>query len=163
MNYQDDTYTDSYISTIGVDFVSNIYYYNAGPVWILILLLQKIKTIDLDGKTVKLQIVSLLIIFANAKNITLKPILKASHSCCLKNRNFCNNSAEKSQNCNHFTQNIFASTHHVHITNLLPCVLISLISVALQWDTAGQERFRYISLCVSLTTLLLMLFFFFFS
>jgi len=112
---------------------------------------------------VKLQIVSLLIIFANAKNITLKPILKASHSCCLKNRNFCNNSAEKSQNCNHFTQNIFASTHHVHITNLLPCVLISLISVALQWDTAGQERFRYISLCVSLTTLLLMLFFFFFS
>ena len=34
----DDTYTESYISTIGVDF--------------------KIRTIDLDGKTVKLQIVS---------------------------------------------------------------------------------------------------------
>lgn len=36
---QDDTYTESYISTIGVDF--------------------KIRTIDMDGKTVKLQIVSL--------------------------------------------------------------------------------------------------------
>lgn len=34
---QDDTYTESYISTIGVDF--------------------KIRTIDMDGKTVKLQIV----------------------------------------------------------------------------------------------------------
>lgn len=36
--YQDDTYTESYISTIGVDF--------------------KIRTIELDGKTIKLQIVS---------------------------------------------------------------------------------------------------------
>lgn len=34
----DDTYTESYISTIGVDF--------------------KIRTIELDGKTIKLQIVS---------------------------------------------------------------------------------------------------------
>eukprot|EP01066_Platyproteum_vivax_P008845 Platyproteum_vivax@DN3815_c0_g1_i1.p1 len=36
LRFADDTYTDSYISTIGVDF--------------------KIRTIDLDGKTVKLQI-----------------------------------------------------------------------------------------------------------
>lgn len=36
--HQDDTYTESYISTIGVDF--------------------KIRTIELDGKTIKLQIVS---------------------------------------------------------------------------------------------------------
>jgi hypothetical protein len=35
---QDDTYTESYISTIGVDF--------------------KIRTIELNGKTIKLQIVS---------------------------------------------------------------------------------------------------------
>lgn len=35
---QDDTYTESYISTIGVDF--------------------KIRTIEMEGKTVKLQIVS---------------------------------------------------------------------------------------------------------
>ena len=35
---QDDKWTDSYISTIGVDF--------------------KIRTIELDGKTIKLQIVS---------------------------------------------------------------------------------------------------------
>jgi len=34
----DDTYTESYISTIGVDF--------------------KIRTVELDGKTIKLQIVS---------------------------------------------------------------------------------------------------------
>lgn len=36
---QDDTYTESYISTIGVDF--------------------KIRTIEMEGKTVKLQIVSI--------------------------------------------------------------------------------------------------------
>ncbi len=40
LRFADDTYTDSYISTIGVDF--------------------KIRTIELEGKTVKLQIVSLL-------------------------------------------------------------------------------------------------------
>lgn len=39
---QDDTYTESYISTIGVDF--------------------KIRTIELDGKTIKLQIVSTLLL-----------------------------------------------------------------------------------------------------
>ena len=37
LSAQDDTYTESYISTIGVDF--------------------KIRTIEMDGKTVKLQIV----------------------------------------------------------------------------------------------------------
>jgi len=36
LRFADDTYTESYISTIGVDF--------------------KIRTIELDGKTVKLQI-----------------------------------------------------------------------------------------------------------
>uniref|UniRef100_A0A3B3XTA3 small monomeric GTPase n=1 Tax=Poecilia mexicana TaxID=48701 RepID=A0A3B3XTA3_9TELE len=36
LRFADDTYTESYISTIGVDF--------------------KIRTIDMDGKTVKLQI-----------------------------------------------------------------------------------------------------------
>lgn len=36
LRFADDTYTDSYISTIGVDF--------------------KIRTVDLDGKTIKLQI-----------------------------------------------------------------------------------------------------------
>lgn len=39
---QDDTYTESYISTIGVDF--------------------KIRTIELDGKTIKLQIVSVTVL-----------------------------------------------------------------------------------------------------
>ena len=37
MYYQDDTYSDTFISTIGVDF--------------------QIKTVDLNGKVVKLQIV----------------------------------------------------------------------------------------------------------
>ena len=41
LRFADDTYTESYISTIGVDF--------------------KIRTIELEGKTVKLQIVRILI------------------------------------------------------------------------------------------------------
>lgn len=43
LRFADDTYTESYISTIGVDF--------------------KIRTIELEGKTVKLQIVRILILF----------------------------------------------------------------------------------------------------
>lgn len=39
LRFADDTYTESYISTIGVDF--------------------KIRTIELEGKTIKLQIVSI--------------------------------------------------------------------------------------------------------
>ena len=42
-DFKDDTYTESYISTIGVDF--------------------KIRTIELDGKTIKLQIVNMIFIF----------------------------------------------------------------------------------------------------
>ena len=42
LRFADDTYTESYISTIGVDF--------------------KIRTIELEGKTVKLQIVRALIL-----------------------------------------------------------------------------------------------------
>lgn len=41
LRFADDTYTESYISTIGVDF--------------------KIRTIELEGKTVKLQIVRVLL------------------------------------------------------------------------------------------------------
>ena len=55
---QDDTYTESYISTIGVDF--------------------KIRTIDMDGKTVKLQIVRVYLLDVRfpIRKITL-------HLCCL--------------------------------------------------------------------------------
>ena len=49
MRFADDTYTDSYISTIGVDFVSPVLGFLAE------LSFQKIRTIELDGKTVKLQ------------------------------------------------------------------------------------------------------------
>ena len=38
LRFADDTYTESYISTIGVDF--------------------KIRTIELDGKTIKLQVIT---------------------------------------------------------------------------------------------------------
>ncbi|PNF26862.1 Ras-related protein Rab-1A [Cryptotermes secundus] len=48
---RDDTYTESYISTIGVDFPCIIYVGCDCES-----LFQKIRTIDLDGKTIKLQI-----------------------------------------------------------------------------------------------------------
>ena len=47
LRFADDTYTESYISTIGVDF--------------------KIRTIELEGKTVKLQIVSSLLNMDNGR------------------------------------------------------------------------------------------------
>lgn len=60
---QDDTYTESYISTIGVDFVSVLAIalqmestlYSCS---VTLAVLQKIRTVELDGKVIKLQIVS---------------------------------------------------------------------------------------------------------
>lgn len=49
LRFADDTYTESYISTIGVDF--------------------KIRTIELEGKTVKLQIVSSLHAFSRSSSL----------------------------------------------------------------------------------------------
>lgn len=63
LRFADDTYTESYISTIGVDFVRFLDnpwtsfdedIADSG---------QKIRTIELDGKTVKLQIVSTVRLF----------------------------------------------------------------------------------------------------
>ena len=52
---QDDNFTDSYISTIGVDFVS------VTALWLVLFrrccLLQRFRTITIDKKVVKLQIV----------------------------------------------------------------------------------------------------------
>jgi hypothetical protein len=53
---QDDAFTESYISTIGVDFVS-IYIRSNPRVIPLIVLCQRFRTVKIDKKTVKLQIV----------------------------------------------------------------------------------------------------------
>ncbi|XP_033141721.1 ras-related protein RABD2c isoform X2 [Brassica rapa] len=61
LRFADDSYLDSYISTIGVDFVS---LFHLLIVYALIILkisfcndnLQKIRTVEQDGKTIKLQI-----------------------------------------------------------------------------------------------------------
>ncbi|KAK5157199.1 GTP-binding protein of the rab [Oleoguttula sp. CCFEE 6159] len=58
LRFADDTYTESYISTIGVDFVRRIacLYDVSQQREQKLTGLQKIRTIELDGKTVKLQI-----------------------------------------------------------------------------------------------------------
>ena len=66
LRFADDTYTDSYISTIGVDFVRRHFFAHPGrqpfgarlsPAAAVRPRSQKIRTIQLDGKTIKLQIV----------------------------------------------------------------------------------------------------------
>lgn len=59
LRFADDTYTESYISTIGVDF--------------------KIRTIELEGRTVKLQIVSDLCAFSCPSPQVPYAILLLSH------------------------------------------------------------------------------------
>ena len=66
ISFQDDSYVDSYISTIGVDFVIItlllllLFLFMAQQSTLIIFIfLQKIRTVELEGKTVKLQIVSI--------------------------------------------------------------------------------------------------------
>lgn len=71
---QDDSYLESYISTIGVDFVSHCPFhfgpftdliYSHVPVanFYITYVIQKIRTVEQDGKTIKLQIVCFPLIF----------------------------------------------------------------------------------------------------
>ena len=60
LRFADDTYTESYISTIGVDF--------------------KIRTIELEGKTVKLQIVRILIRLSSPSGLLCSSIDSIFHS-----------------------------------------------------------------------------------
>lgn len=70
--FQDDSYLESYISTIGVDFVSDqsidalctVYQlqHRNSCNYFTCSLMQKIRTVEQEGKTIKLQIVS----FCNA-------------------------------------------------------------------------------------------------
>lgn len=66
LRFADDTYTESYISTIGVDFVrvlcrsfSPSLFFSSVYVVLLSSSVQKIRTIELNSKTIKLQIVSI--------------------------------------------------------------------------------------------------------
>ena len=59
LRFADDTYTESYISTIGVDF--------------------KIRTIELEGKTVKLQIVRLFFVPLLRRSRPLTPLSPTCH------------------------------------------------------------------------------------
>lgn len=118
---QDDSYSDSYISTIGVDFVSIFYvflylfiYLEYGvSVLFFIPLVQKIRTVEQDGKTIKLQIVSLL----HLATPFLLYLWESYHF----------SGAKWALLFNLFS---FRYSFHCHL---------------MQWDTAGQERFRTIT------------------
>lgn len=64
LRFADDIYSESYISTIGVDFVSDFHFFTISCMIFLnleslfYLPIQKIRTIEIDASVVKLQIVS---------------------------------------------------------------------------------------------------------
>ena len=99
LRFADDTYTESYISTIGVDF--------------------KIRTIELDGKTIKLQIV-------RGDLGRASPVLGLGALA----PGGCHPPAHVRK------RQLMPSTPHPPPA-LFPCFS--------QWDTAGQERFRTIT------------------
>ncbi|KAJ8447263.1 hypothetical protein Cgig2_013040 [Carnegiea gigantea] len=110
LRFADDSYLDSYISTIGVDF--------------------KIRTVEQDGKTIKLQIVRIfvgIIIIFHHQSLRCSVTYfmwksNGSHIVLLSIRFFS------------FVGLVLAKTMSDMIT-----------SIDIQWDTAGQERFRTIT------------------
>ena len=88
---QDDTYTESYISTIGVDFVSfacHTELWFARGCWKLLLMSscwfpQKIRTVELDGKVIKLQIVSWQHMSLLSTRISIDVVEKEEAGCSL--------------------------------------------------------------------------------
>ncbi|CAE6421332.1 unnamed protein product [Rhizoctonia solani] len=115
LRFADDTYTESYISTIGVDF--------------------KIRTIELEGKTVKLQIVRV--------QYPGSVILPRNALVPLNDPIGCRKDIPDPRSISP------SALRAVVISHLSTCFLLAAFALLTffitQWDTAGQERFRTIT------------------
>ena len=149
LRFADDTYTESYISTIGVDF--------------------KIRTVDIDGKTVKLQIVR-----AHTHALTTRqrererkgkmfPITEDCMCECLspphaKEETRAARSLPLALFVSKTRQRRLTKCYDARVCTSLPvlysyaCVRVYMyvcvcvcVYLFIQWDTAGQERFRTIT------------------
>ncbi|KAF4799672.1 hypothetical protein TURU_052426 [Turdus rufiventris] len=139
LRFADDTYTESYISTIGVDF--------------------KIRTIELDGKTIKLQIGKRLgnsLILKHSKRVT--GVMKSN--ICARSDNPCQPPLSAQAD----SQDLKAMTQGFSVVEQSPAysqkpeppdsnvTVLSTeqstrnaVTAQMSWDTAGQERFRTIT------------------
>jgi len=114
----DDTYTESYISTIGVDF--------------------KIRTIDLDGKTVKLQIVEW---WLRRRPVSTSRLAAAAASASAA----AVSSERASERHPTATTTRTACEPRRRLPRTLSAPPHRRPPTCAQWDTAGQERFRTIT------------------
>ncbi|EEC77351.1 hypothetical protein OsI_16033 [Oryza sativa Indica Group] len=113
LRFADDSYVDSYISTIGVDF--------------------KIRTIEMDGKTIKLQIRSR-IFFANRPNFGPRLLLAILEFCKPVNSDIRDDGRVD-----------VAAGDGQLLARTAAAFFPGLRRRRAEWDTAGQERFRTIT------------------
>jgi hypothetical protein len=128
LRFADDTYTESYISTIGVDF--------------------KIRTIELDGKTIKLQIVSAwpscptFAAWSGGRRVAshLPPVLPhPAHASTLA-------PPPKRAPCTRLSPTFpLPSVPSLFFLFFFSPSFSPPPACVFQWDTAGQERFRTIT------------------